>query len=64
MIEVDGKIFHQNTEDEVKKDLYYNEILGFDWVVIHIPADDIRINILKLKEIIDRSIKLAYVPII
>ena len=62
VIEVDGKIFHQNTEKEVKKDLYYNEMLGFDWVVIHIPADEIRLDIHKLKEVIDKSIKLAHSP--
>lgn len=62
IIEVDGKIFHNNSEKEVKKDLYYNEQLGFEWIVIHVPADEIRKDVTYLKEFIDESVKRARSP--
>lgn len=64
VIEVDGKIFHNNSEKEAKKDLYYNEQLGFDWIVIHVPADEIRKDVTYLKEFIDESVRRARSPYI
>ena len=62
VIEVDGKIFHNNEEKEIKKDLYYNEHLGFDWVIIHVPAEEIKRDVTYLKEYIDESVKRALQP--
>ena len=41
IVEVDGSIYHANKDKEEKRDLYLRTALGFDWVVIHVPAERI-----------------------
>lgn len=39
VVEVDGKLYHADLEHEGKRDLYLRTALGFDWTVIHVPAE-------------------------
>lgn len=41
IVEVDGSIYHSNKDREEKRDLYLRTALGFDWIVIHVPAERI-----------------------
>lgn len=47
IVEVDGKLYHSDWEREAKRDLYLRTALGFDWIVIHIPAERIEQSIIK-----------------
>ncbi len=49
-IEVDGKIFHVNKNNNREAEIQL--LLGLDWKIIHIPAELIRKNITKLKDAI------------
>lgn len=39
IVEVDGGIYHADHERELKRDLYLRTALGFDWIVVHVPAE-------------------------
>ena len=41
IVEVDGSLYHSNKELEAKRDLYLRAALGFDWIVVHVPAERI-----------------------
>lgn len=41
IVEVDGSLYHSNKEREAKRDLYLRAALGFDWIVVHVPAERI-----------------------
>lgn len=47
IVEVDGGIYHTNMEREARRDLYLKAALGFDWVVIHVPAERIEQSVVK-----------------
>lgn len=53
VIEVDGKIYHRNIEEEAERDFSIKLSLGTGWKVIHIPAEKIEKNIEKLDLIIN-----------
>ena len=58
IVEVDGSIYHANREKEKKRDLYLRTALGFDWIVIHVPAERIEQNLEKsLFYVINRVIR-------
>lgn len=48
IIEVDGAIYHSKSKD-VARDANIQSILGFDWKIIHIPAELISLDVTKLK---------------
>ncbi len=41
IIEVDGALYHTNKEEQYWRDEEIKGILGDDWIVLHLPADDI-----------------------
>lgn len=47
IVEVDGGLYHADREREAKRDLYLRTALGFDWIVIHVPAERIEQNLEK-----------------
>ena len=53
MVEVDGEIFHAKERNE-NREATIQISLGFDWKIIHIPAEKIRKNISKTDIIIKR----------
>lgn len=51
VIEVDGEAFH--SKENLEREMILQMSLGFDWTIIHIPAEKIRKDIQKVKRIID-----------
>lgn len=51
VIEVDGAAFH--SKENIEREMILQMSLGFDWTIIHIPAEKIRKNIKKVNCIID-----------
>lgn len=51
VIEVDGQTFH--SKENLEREMILQMSLGFDWTIIHIPAEKIRKDIQKVKRIID-----------
>lgn len=54
VIEIDGRIFHQDNKNQKQRDQYIQQRLGYTWKIIHIPAENIRENITKLGEIMNK----------
>lgn len=51
VVEVDGELYHKN-DFKKNREAEIQIILGFDWKIIHIPAEKIRKDIKKLNLII------------
>lgn len=41
VIEVDGILYHADAEKRVLRDISIRQVLGSDWSVIHLPAEDL-----------------------
>lgn len=48
ILEIDGKIYHKNTDKEAYRDYYIYTKLGMDWKIIHYPAERLYKEIKKL----------------
>lgn len=44
VVEVDGSLFHQG-KDEGLRDLVIQNSLGYDWLVLHVPAETVARNV-------------------
>ncbi len=51
VIEVDGETFH--SKENLEREMVLQMSLGYDWIIIHIPAEKIKKDIKKVKCIID-----------
>jgi very-short-patch-repair endonuclease len=54
VIEVDGGLYHKNIHND-DREAVIQLSLGFDWKIIHVPAELIAKDIQKLKIVIDKS---------
>ena len=52
VIEVDGSIYHSNKEKEQQRDIQIQATLGFEWEVIHLPAELVKQNPKKINSAI------------
>jgi len=52
IIEVDGSIYHTNTQKELEREAVINYTIGLDWHVLHIPAESISDNVRKVVKLI------------
>lgn len=41
VIEIDGSLYHQSREKSLQRDLKIQLALGFDWEIIHLPAEGV-----------------------
>lgn len=57
VLEIDGSLYHSNLENEGKRDVILQHKLGFEWVIIHIPAEYIIKDITKLTYVIKQYYK-------
>lgn len=48
ILEIDGKIYHKDTEKEAYRDYYIYTKLGMDWKIIHYPAEHVEKELNKL----------------
>lgn len=54
IIEVDGKLYHQDYNKEMKREAHMRLILGMDWKIVHVPAELISKHITSLGEYIEK----------
>ena len=52
VIEVDGSIYHANTQKELEREACINYKLGFDWRFIHFPAESISRDVRKVVKLL------------
>ena len=57
IVEVDGSLYHNDKTKQLQRDAAIGYIIGFDWVIVHIPADLIRGDITKTKACIDAMLQ-------
>lgn len=53
IVEVDGSLYHKDKTKRLQRDAAIEYIVGFDWTVVHIPAELIQKDITKVKSCID-----------
>ena len=54
IIEVDGSIYHANTQKELEREAAINYRIGFDWHFIHIPAESISKDVRKVVRLLKK----------
>ncbi|WP_347136096.1 endonuclease domain-containing protein [[Clostridium] symbiosum] len=57
VFEVDGKLYHSNLQSERERDFVIHQTLGFQWMVIHYPAEYVLKDITKVAPFIREYIK-------
>ena len=57
IVEVDGSLYHSDKAKLLQRDAAIGYIIGFDWVIVHIPADLIKKDITKTKSCIDAMLQ-------
>lgn len=57
IVEVDGSLYHSDKTKRLQRDAAIGYIVGFDWVIVHIPAELIQKDIIKLKPCIDKMLQ-------
>ena len=57
IVEVDGELYHNSKTKKLQRDAAIGYIIGFDWVIVHIPAELIKKDIMKLKSCINVTLQ-------
>lgn len=54
IIEVDGSIYHTNTQKELEREAAINYRIGLDWHFIHLPAESISKDVRKVVKLLKK----------
>lgn len=54
IIEVDGSIYHANTQKELEREAAINYSIGLDWRFVHIPAESVSKNVRKVVKLLKK----------
>lgn len=54
IIEVDGSIYHTNTQKELEREAAINYKVGFDWHFFHIPAESISKDVRRVVKLLKK----------
>ena len=57
IVEVDGNLYHKDKTKCLQRDAAIGYIIGFDWVIVHVPAELIQKDIKKLKSCIEKMLQ-------
>lgn len=55
LLEVDGSIYHANTQRELEREASINYKIGLEWRFIHIPAESISKDVRKVVRLLKKK---------
>ena len=55
ILEVDGSIYHANTQKELQREAAINYKIGLDWHFVHLPAESISKDVRKVVRLLKKG---------